>query len=292
VKRRAMMKGNLDWTINIEERTERCYRKAATLFSEEKELSEFLGCLAETEKYHFKIIREAARCIREKKATPSFIISFEEETRQKFELPLIEFEKDLDERRLTKKSLLDRIVSIEFSEWNEIFLYIIDTFKDCCDFSRLGPEIQRRKMYIEKFLESDPALTGLLERLKELPPILQEWILVVTDSEMTTALFAAIFKDEGTVERAGNAEEALEMLSGKYFAAVIINMEMPVMDGIEFYNRVAKGYPHINERILFCTDNDDREYLNFFRENKLRFLITPAPIKKLRNAVVDILHRP
>jgi hypothetical protein len=42
---------------------------------------------------------------------------------------------------------------------------------------------------------------------------------------------------------------------------------------------------------LFFTADDDAEQIAFFRENNLKFLIKPVPIRVIRKEVADILKR-
>jgi CheY-like chemotaxis protein len=284
------MKEIINWIINIEDRAARCYEKAATIFSEEKELADLLARMAEEERFHRELAVEAAESIKDKKHIP-FFIYLDEDSKQKIEHPFLEFEKHLARGGLTKEALFECMVAAEFSEWNDLFLYIINTVKGSHDFSRVAPKIQQHKRCIERFLESDPALKGHCERIKGLHPVWREKILIVDDSDIIAALFSTVLREEGAVESAANGVEALEKLERDYFAAIITDVDMPVMNGIEFYKKAVERYPNIKERVLFCTGSDITEYLSFFKENNLTYIIRPVPIKELKNAVVDILKR-
>ena len=284
------MKEIIDWIKNVEDRASVCYEKAAALFSEEKHITEILAQLASDERYHRNIMARAAECVEDKKDLPSFI-TLDDETKQKIERPFVEFEKFIDEGKITKQALFDYIISSEYSEWNELYLYVVETLKECSpDFATVAPKMHQHKRRIERFLKTDAELTHLIERVKVLPSVWQEKILVVDDSEMLVELFSTILREEGLVEKARNGEEALKKLGRKYFAAIVTNVEMPVMDGIEFYEKAVELYPHMNERILFCTGNDN--YIPFFRDKKVNYRIKPVPLNELRRAVVDILNRP
>jgi CheY-like chemotaxis protein len=285
----------IDWIADLEDKAARCYEKAAVIFSGEKELAKFLDHLVEDERYHSKIVRDANVCLRDKKADPALILSFDSIIMQQFEFPFVEFEKDLDKKRFTKKDLFGYIAIIEFMEWNDIFLYIIDNFKECgeCyDFSHTGPLLQRHRRDIERFVESDPELSGFLEMVKGLPQVGKDKLLLVDDSEPILAMFSSILKKEGIVECATDGKEALDKLSREDFSLVMAEGDMQVMGGIEFYKRATEKNPRLKERILFYTADKDSENLAFFKDNNLRYLLMPLSINELRNAVVDILDRP
>jgi CheY-like chemotaxis protein len=286
------MKEILGWLITIEDRARRCYEEAADLFCEDKELSRFLSRLAKAEEHHGEIIRDIAERLKDKIQLP-FFITLDDETKTKIEDPLTVFERALDGKKLTRQALFEHMIAVEFSELNDIFLCTINAAKDSPHkFPRVAPKLQQHKRSIERFLESDPSLKGLVERIRGYSPVWQENILVVHNSESIAALFAAILKDEGTVECVKNGEEALKKLAQNYYAAIIACVRMPVMDGIEFYKKAVKLYPQMNERIIFCSDSVKEKESLFFRANNLKCLVHPVPVNELRKAVADVLDRP
>jgi CheY-like chemotaxis protein len=282
----------IDWIVDMEDKAARCYEKAVELFSGNKELVRLLGHLAEDEKYHSKIVHEAAECLRDEKAYPALVFSFDNLLMQEFERPFVEFEKDLDGKGLTKKDLFNHMVFIEFKEWNDIFLYIIDSFKDCCDFSQTGPLLQRHRRDMVRFIESDPELSEFLERVKMLPQLWRDKILLVNDSQTTVAMLKAVLQDEGLVVGAKDGNDALEKLSREDFSVIIADGDMPVMDGVEFYKSAEEIYPNLKGRILFYSAYGIADHFAFFRERDVRYLIMPVLIKDLRKEVVEILDRP
>ena len=286
------MKEIIGWIISIEDRARKCYEEAATCFSEDKELSRFLIHMAEGEELHSEIIRDIAEHLKHE-PHPPFFISLDDETKRKIERPFVEFERALAEGKLTRKDLLEHIVAAEFSEWNDIFLCTINAVKDSPHkFSRVAPRMQQHKRCVERFLGSDPSLNGLVERIRGYSPVWQEHILVISDSEHIAALFAAVLREDGTVESAGNGEEALKKLESSYYAAIITCVEMPVLSGVEFYKKAVELYPHMNERILFCTDSVNEKDIPFFEKNNLKCLVHPVPVNVLRKEIADILDRP
>lgn len=286
------MKEIIGWLITIEDRARRCYEKAANLFCEDKELSRFLTRLAEAEEDHLEIIRDIAERLKDKIQLP-FFITLDGETKKKIEDPFTSLERALDGKKLTRQALFEHMVTVEFSEWNDIFLCTINAVKDAPHkYSRVAPKLQQHKRSIERFLESDPSLKGLVERIRGYSSVWRENILVVHNSESIASLFAAVLKDEGGVDVVANGEEALKKLARNYYAAIIACVRMPVMDGIEFYKKAVKLYPQMNERIIFCTDSIDERDSLFFRANNLKCLVHPVPVNELRKAVADVLDRP
>lgn len=124
------------------------------------------------------------------------------------------------------------------------------------------------------------------------PMIFQERILVVDDDKNITDMLVSILEQEGIVEYASNGEEALNILDEDYCAAIITDVDMPVMNGIEFYNRAVQMYPNIGERFLFLVeDSETNRYLPFFRKNNLRYYVKTPRMNMIREAVINILNR-
>lgn len=92
-------------------------------------------------------------------------------------------------------------------------------------------------------------LAGLLDAFdnkEEKPsPQLKASILLVEDSITSRVLLKNIFESAGyTVQPANNGEEGLRALRHGQFSAVVSDVEMPVMDGLEMTRRI-KGDPQL-----------------------------------------------
>lgn len=115
-------------------------------------------------------------------------------------------------------------------------------------------------------------------------------ILVVDDEELIGKALRIILAEEGAVECAGNGIEALEKSAVTSYDVFIVDMNMPVMNGMEFYKEAVKTLSGIKERIIFFTGSCEEGYLSFFRENNLRFLEKPLALEELKERVRQILN--
>jgi CheY-like chemotaxis protein len=284
------MKDIIDWLIGVEDAVCEVYERASFKFTEDKELAGFLLQMSKDEKEHSDFTKEAKKHL-EKRGYPSHI-SLDNETKQKIETPLIECNEKLDKGDLTKRELINYIVAIEYSEFNHILLYAIGTLKSFSYryYYDVLKSIQHHKMLIENFIERQPESDEWLKRIKRLPKVGDEKVLVVDDYQMVVELLKAML-NECIVEGASNGEEALQKINDKYYAAIITDVNMPVMNGIEFYNRAIERYPDIKKRFLFFTTAIEPEHLSFFKDNNLRYIIKPSPINVLRKTIIDILIR-
>ncbi len=69
----------------------------------------------------------------------------------------------------------------------------------------------------------------------------------------------------------------------------ISDIEMPVMDGIEFYNQTSKLFPNINERFLFVTGDISTDRLVFFKEHNIEFMTHPVSVLEISEKAQTIL---
>jgi CheY-like chemotaxis protein len=285
------MKEIIDWLVRIEDAACKVYKRASFKFTEDKGLADFLWKLSNEEKEHYDFLHKFNEYLKDDKDLPSQI-SIDDDTKKNIELPLIECKKKLDMNLLTRKELIDYMVAIEFSEVNDIFLNVINTLKkrsrECIP---MIVRIHQHGKSIERFIETQPESNQLLDRIRSMPKVFEEKILLVNYYDVTLKLLEDILKIEGITVRASNGYEALEKIGKEYYAVIITDVNMPVMNGIELYNKAIERFPNIKERFLFMSTSFDEEHLSFFRENNLRYFKKPVPANDIRNAVIDILNR-
>ncbi len=79
-------------------------------------------------------------------------------------------------------------------------------------------------------------------------------VLIVDDDENTLSLFAAIMRREGIeVDLISGGRRGLEMLRERSYAAILLDLAMPELDGFEFLGRVEAESPDLLERVLVVT---------------------------------------
>lgn len=116
----------------------------------------------------------------------------------------------------------------------------------------------------------------------------QENILIVNSNKGVNEALKRLLENEGIVECAANGEEALNMLDRDYCAVIITGVDMPGMNGIEFYNKAIEKYPTIKERFIFFMENPDSKHISLFERNSLKYVTQKKDINK---AVTEILNR-
>ncbi len=96
---------------------------------------------------------------------------------------------------------------------------------------------------------------------------------------------------EARVQTAKNGEEAYKKASHDYYAVIISDIDMPIMDGLVFYKKMKQNYPEINKRFIFISGAVDHETMQYMNNENLVFIATPFKINDIRQAVNTILDR-
>jgi DNA-binding NarL/FixJ family response regulator len=87
-------------------------------------------------------------------------------------------------------------------------------------------------------------------------------VLVVDDHTIVRDGICALLALAGDIEVAGeaaNGSEALQMVKELEPDVVLLDLAMPIMDGLEATRRICKEYPGI--RVLILTQHDDKEFV-------------------------------
>ena len=198
--------------------------------------------------------------------------------------------KQLEKKTISKEEFIEKIVEAELSEWNDIFLYVVNILKEKTnEFIYPASRIQAHIKKIDRFLEKTGDHSIILKKLRALPPVWTENILIVDDEEMITTLIKSLLNREGNIDVANNGVEALNYLEKKFYKLVISDIDLPKMDGLSFYKKSVAKFPTLRKRFLFMSGDLSPERKAFFDENHLKYLSKPMKIKVLREAASEII---
>lgn len=97
------------------------------------------------------------------------------------------------------------------------------------------------------------------------------------------------FKRIGEITEASNGEECLQMVKLKTPDVVVLDLEMPVMNGTECAEQLLKKYPNL--KIIVLTMHDSEKYMVYMLELGVHsFLLKntdPEELEKAISSVVD-----
>lgn len=284
------MNHHITWLMKIENDTAKIYRAASTLLAGDPDFSRFLEHLADEEEEHGRFLQSAE--------TISFLHPEELEqlftstVRENFESILTTAWNRINERLLTKQAMIDILVYLEFSEWNSLFLYVVNAMKkEGREFQKIAADIERHRTSIEEFLAKLPDSGKYVDIIRTLAPLWQKRILILDDDELMRQTLTIIMAPYGELVLSDNARDALEIFAQGYFDLVISDIEMPDMTGIDFYREAVSIDPDLGRRFLFISGTIRKEHLDFISARGLTFLKKPFLFSQVKETVTRMLER-
>ena len=283
------MKKLVRWLREVEHKANAMYLKAAAVYADDPQFNAFLEHIAEDEAWHYHVMGSAAEYFNST-PPPVPVISVDKETSDKVINFLSDINERLEKKTISKEEFIEKIVEAELSEWNDIFLYVVNILKEKTnEFKYPVIKIQGHIKKIIRFLEKTGNHSVVLKKLRTLPPVWTENILIVDDEEMITTLIKSLLNREGNIDVANNGEEALNYLEDKFYKLIISDIDLPKMDGLSFYKNSVDKFPTLKKRFLFMSGDLSPDRKAFFDENHLKYLLKPMKIRVLREAASEII---
>jgi len=281
----------VDWIESIEQFVGRLYTSAAKAFADDKHFSKFLRRLAEDEQSHAQFMSMVSGHLREKKKHFTLDIALDLKTRECVETPLKRFEEHLAGKKISKRQVVEYMARAESSELNPVFLYIVGKF---CEINRkaerMTAEIQSHLSSIRDFINTLPQNLKPSIDVGTLPDVWEERFLVVDDHEPLRELMSSLLSRRGAVEAVAGGGDGLEKVREHFYNGIVSDIQMPGMDGFEFYRQAVECDPKLKKHFLFYSADITPEREAYLKKNKLCFLRKPFELGKFM-ATIDQLIR-
>jgi len=253
------------------------YEQLATLHANQPALAGLLRQLAHDEATHLELLARAAQQLRATGQDPEASIEHRLDPRA-----LSRLVDQARAGRLTENELITGIVQAEFSEWNEVFLYVLAQFRrGRPEFQRIAAVVQQHKRRIEAYLGTPATL----------PQVWHERLLIVDDEEALRYLLGEFLGELGAVTVAANGAEALALTQQQFFDVIITDVDMPVMNGLDFYRAVAGHDSPDRSRFIFVTGKGLSEVTKFIATTGAPLLLKPFALAALRQTVLGVLNQ-
>lgn len=113
-------------------------------------------------------------------------------------------------------------------------------------------------------------------------------ILAVEDNELNKMVLQVVLKKYGcTIEMASNGEEALDILNDKSFDLILMDVQMPIMDGIEA-TRIIREKRNLKTPIIALSANALREEVAICKNAGMNdYLVKPYSERQLLDAILQ-----
>lgn len=283
------MRDIIRWLRKVEHSAGEAYAEAAAVYAGERDFSAFLERLAEEEAWHYHVMGSAEIFLGEKNDIEPDI-RVDEETSTRIKGYFEDMKEGLVSGTLSRRTLLEKIVEAELSEWNDIFLYVVSMLKEqTSEFTYPASRIQAHVKGIEHYLQDREKNQAVLQKIKALPPVWVENILIAEDNEMIADLVRSLLGREGNIDVVHDGAEALELIENKYYKLIVSDINMPRMDGLTLYERSEQKFPGIASRFLIISGNLSPEKIGYLQEKKISYLAKPMAIQELRDIAARII---
>lgn len=279
------------WLCTMEDLACDVYKRAAGRFNEDPTFTHFLHRLAEDEAQHSQLLASANDLFRSAGEFPEFSVILDTNTKDRLEKPVYDSLAMVVASDLTQPALLSNIVKAEFSEWNDIFLYVVTTCqKDSKTWQHVAATVQAHRIRIEKYLDDLPDALRPTEDVRHFPKIWEHAFLVVEDEPVIRLLWERLLRQRGKVESATNGREGLEKTKRSFFDVIITDVDMPVMNGLEFFRQSTEHNEQLKKHFVFCTGNVSPEVSEVASSNQIPLLPKPFTVEQIFETLDRVLE--
>jgi CheY-like chemotaxis protein len=277
--------------IEVETKAANLYADAAVTFAADDKFSCFLSQLANEERDHIKLLEDSMASLSyESIGKVSF--HFDEDFRHKILAPIISAQLSLNKGELSQSEMVDVIAEIEFSEWNEVFIYAIDVTKVLyAGIQKTTSEIDRHRKHIQEYISTLPDGESLLQKVRRLKSVSSKRVLIVEDNVAVARMLEVLMMDDAEVILARDGEEGLSHIKEGHFDLIVADVIMPKMDGIEMYKKALSIDPKLEGLFIFFTGTEDPEELNFLQSSNVIVLPKPSPVNLICQVIDQVLAK-
>jgi CheY-like chemotaxis protein len=281
----------ISWMIEVETRAASLYADAAVTFAGDDKFSCFLSELANEEQDHIKLLEESMVSL-SYESIGKVAFHFDEDFRHKILAPIVSAQQSLNKGELSQRGMVDVIAEIEFSEWNEVFIYAIDATKVLDeDFQKAASEIDQHRIHILEYISTLPDGGSLLQKVRRLKSVSNKRVLIVEDNVAVARMLEVLTMDDAEVILARDGEEGLSHVQEGHFDLIVADVIMPKMGGIEMYKKALSIDPTLEGHFIFFTGTEDSEELDFLQSSNVTVLPKPSPVKLICQVIDQVLAK-
>jgi CheY-like chemotaxis protein len=277
--------------IEVETKAAKLYADAAVTFAGDDQFACFLTKLVNEEQDHIKLLEESMTSL-SYESIGKIAFHFDEDFRHKILAPIVNAQRSLNRGELSQREMVDVIAEIEFSEWNEVFIYAIDATKVLVgEFHDAASEIDQHRIHIQEYISTLPDGGSLLQKVRRLKSVSNKRVLIVEDNVAVARMLEVLIMDDAEVILARDGEEGISHVQEGHFDLIVADVIMPKMGGIEMYKKALSIDPTLKGHFIFFTGTEDPEELNFLQSSNVTVLPKPSPVKLICQVIDQVLAK-
>lgn len=112
--------------------------------------------------------------------------------------------------------------------------------------------------------------------------------LFVDDDIPVLNLFHDFFSHKAEVILAEDGKDALGKISAQSFDAIISDVDMPILNGLDLFKCLYAKDPSITKRFMFCTGYTSPELEKFCSSYSIRCISKPVSLLALQEELVEL----
>jgi len=117
-------------------------------------------------------------------------------------------------------------------------------------------------------------------------------VLLIDDEAFIVSALRRLLGSEHEVTSVINVPDAIALIAaGHRYDAVLCDLRMPGMSGIDFYEKVREEAPEMTDRIIFCTgatfSTDTRQFFDRVPNRILEKPFDPATVRSIVRCFVN-----
>ncbi|MCG8571364.1 MAG: response regulator [Spirochaetes bacterium] len=283
------MKDIIHYLLNIEQKAERFYHKCAFFYQDNPPYHDFLHTLCQEEKWHYEILSDIL--VKHKNKLEEIPSSVKIDYSHKNSTNVFYFQKcfEMNENELTDELILNCIVDAEYSEWNDLFLYVIDQVSTIdAKIEPMRKEMQKHLLLIEEFFaQYQQSNLKLIKKFKAIKEVWNFTVLIADDDSVIQKLLQSILKKKYQVTVVDNGDQARTLIDSHDFDVIISDVEMKGMNGIDLCKNLEKKKPDLLNRLVFISGNP--EYEDQLSNNIAAFISKPFHLGEILKVVRQII---
>jgi len=285
------MRTIVEWLKGMEIEARDLYLGASRVYVEDVPFAKILDALGQDEALHVRYMEKADQVLRENPGKVECALSVDEETKEKIEGPFRDLRTQLPVGKLSKEEMLRYILVTECSEWNDIFLYVVQTLTPLNrELQLAASQIDAHRHRLESMAAGLPDGAGLLEKLSSVPDVWTRKLLVVDANPAVAGLVGALFRGQAHVSGATDGKEALQKIAEEYYDVIVTDLDLPGMTGMQFFKKATEDDVALRRRFLFLSGFLTRDQKLFLHQHELPHLQKPGGISTFREAVARLIE--
>jgi len=285
-----MMVDLIKWLISIEQMAYDFYSSLMKMDIGDNRLINLITQLAADEKIHKKVMESALEFITEERIDPEPQIIVDDQMRERLISPLKTFSSEFTKVTPDFEEIIKCIVKVEFSEWNHVFLYVLNTLKEYDQkFHSFSSQLEGHQQIIIDFLDERNLDKNDYPSFQKFPNIWDINILIIEQNMAIRSLLETIFCNQYSVTITDNGEDGLRLISESYYDVIITDIRMPKLDGLGMIKKIVPLKPQIGNRMLVYSSYVPKSVEEYLENLNIRYINKPGEISDIIASVEDIL---